>query len=105
MNTERMCVRAMCEGDRREYARIMAISAALHGPWSPSLPAGESHEALFDRQMVKMAAGSAWKGVGVLADGRIAGLFNLNELLRGPFQNAYAGWSINAEVAGQGYAT
>lgn len=100
-----MQVRALRPDDRAEFVRVMTVSEALHAPWSPSRPPDDTWDAHFDRQLARVASGTVWKGVGVLPDGRIAGIFNLNEIVRGPFQNAYAGWAINAEVAGRGLAT
>lgn len=101
----RLTLRAMQSSDRDEYIRVCALSEALVAPWSPRRPEGDTWAALFERQLQRAAEGTAWKGIGVLDDGRIGGLFNLNEIVRGPFQNAYAGWSVNAEVAGRGLAT
>ena len=100
-----MVLRALRSEDRAEYVRVMALSEPLHAPWSPLRPPDDTWDAHFDRQLARVASGTVWKGVGVLPDGRIAGMFNLNEIVRGPFQNAYAGWAINAEVAGRGLAT
>ena len=100
-----LTLRALSLDDRAEFVRVMTLSETLHAPWSPLRPPGDTAEALFERQLAKVADGSCWKGVGVLPDGRIGGFFNCNQIVRGPFQNAYAGWSVNAEVAGQGVAT
>ncbi|MGH9150580.1 MAG: GNAT family N-acetyltransferase [Acidimicrobiales bacterium] len=40
---------------------------------------------------------------GVFVDGRFAGEVNLNGVQRGPFQNAYLGYWIDRQQAGQGY--
>lgn len=98
-------LRPLAEGDRAEFVRVMAVSEGLHAPWSPARPPGDTWEAVFERAYAKHRAGTDWKGVAELEDGRFGGFFNLNELVRGPFQNAYAGWSVNAEVAGRGVAT
>lgn len=103
--TPRLHLRPLHEDDRAEMIRVLALSEALHAPWTPRRPPGDTWDAMVDRQLARVHDRTAWKGVGVLPDGRIAGFFNLNEVVRGPFQNAYAGWSVNAELAGQGYAT
>ncbi len=103
--SERLRLRALDEADRDEFIRVMALSEPLHAPWSPLRPPGDTWNALFERVLSLHRSGHHWKGVGVLPDGRFGGFFNLNEIARGPFQNAYAGWSVNAEVAGQGIAT
>jgi ribosomal-protein-alanine N-acetyltransferase len=38
-------------------------------------------------------------------DGAIVGVFNLSQIFRGPFQNAYLGYYVGAPFAGQGYMT
>lgn len=96
---------ALAPEHRAEYVRVLTLSEPLHAPWSPARPPGDSFEALFERQLEKAASGTCWKGIGLLPDGRIGGCFNCNEIVRGPFQNAYAGWMVNAEVANQGVAT
>ncbi len=42
-------------------------------------------------------------GFGVFVGGRFAGEVNLNNVQRGAFQNAYVGYWIDPELAGQGY--
>jgi [ribosomal protein S5]-alanine N-acetyltransferase len=42
-------------------------------------------------------------GFGIFVDGRVAGEINLSSIQRGPFQNAYIGYWIDQELAGQGY--
>lgn len=101
----RVALRPLLEGDREEFVAIHQRSEAHFAPWSPLRPPEQSWEALFERQLQKVAEGGAWKGVGVLESGRIGGFFNLNEIVRGPFQNAYAGWSVDVAVASQGVGT
>jgi ribosomal-protein-alanine N-acetyltransferase len=52
-----------------------------------------------------MASGRDLRLAGFLDDQRLAGIFSLNEIVRGAFQNAYAGWRVNVELARQGYGT
>ena len=105
VQTPRLLLRAIRPDDAQEACRVYALSAALHSPWNPARPDNDTWEALFDRSLQRHREGSSWRGVAVLADGRIGGFFGLNELVRGPFQNAYAGWAVNAELAGQGITT
>jgi len=42
-------------------------------------------------------------GFGVFVDGSLAGEINLNSVHRGPFQNAYVGYWIDQDQAGNGY--
>jgi ribosomal-protein-alanine N-acetyltransferase len=42
-------------------------------------------------------------GMGVFVNGQVVGEINLNQVQRGPFQNAYVGYWIDERQAGQGY--
>ena len=103
--TARMWVRPLAPADREEWVRASVLSEPLVGPWSPARPADFTWDAQFDRMIEQNAGGHSLRLVGFLPDRRLAGWFNLSGITRGPFQNAYAGWSVSAEVAGLGYAT
>jgi ribosomal-protein-alanine N-acetyltransferase len=107
IRTARMLVRSLEIDDQREFIRVHVVSEAFFAPWSPRRIG--SYEDLFRAEMSKVEAGGRagtyHRMVGVLDDGRIAGFFNLGEVVRGAFHNAYAGWKVNVEVARQGYAT
>ena len=98
-------LRPLLPSDREEFTRVLAYSEPLHAPWNPTRPPGDTWDAMFDRQIASVADGRSWKGVAELPDGRIGGFFSLSEIVRGVFQSAYAGWSVNAEVGGRGVAT
>ena len=104
-----MLLRPLVPGDRAAYRRAHEASAAMWAPWFPVSPLAETADQWFDRQLERVASGARdgteCRLVGFLADGRIAGFFNLTQIFRRALQNAYAGWSINAEVARQGLAT
>ena len=103
--SSRLLLRSVLPDDHDEYVRVIAASQSLHAPWTPRPPPGWTPVDSFRTLLERSAGGRDFKGVGVLADGRIGGLFNLNEIVRGAFHSAYAGWSVNAEVAGRGVAT
>ncbi len=104
--TPRMLLRPLRAADEAEWVRMSIVSESLTAPFSPLPPEGpDPWVQRFHGSLARMADGSSVRLVGILEDGRIAGLFNLNEIVRGPFENAYAGWSVNLEVAGEGYAT
>jgi ribosomal-protein-alanine N-acetyltransferase len=107
LRTPRLLLRSLAEGDLAEFVRVHEVSADFHGPWSPVH--GGSLEDLFRAEIAKVEegreSGRHYRFVGVLDDGRIAGFFNLGEVVRGAFHSAYAGWRVNVEVARQGYAT
>lgn len=112
IRTQRMVLRPLAQTDRAAFVRVYELSREHLAPWSPApedsgLFAGL--DAFFDRSLRRTAdshaSGSAARLVGVLPDGRIAGQFNLNNIVRGVGQMADAGWLVSAEVAGQGFAT
>jgi [ribosomal protein S5]-alanine N-acetyltransferase len=109
IRTPRMLLRTLLPGDRVAYRRAHEASAAMWAPWFPVSPLEETADQWFDRQLERVASGARegteCRLVGFLADGRIAGLFNLTQIFRRALQGALAGWSVNAEVARQGYAT
>lgn len=69
----------------------------------------ESLDELFDRQLALTEIGertrSSCRRVGVLADGRIVGMFNLNAISRGLEFQAEASWWVATPWAGHGLAT
>jgi ribosomal-protein-alanine N-acetyltransferase len=99
-----MRLRPLVESDRAEFVRVRTVSEELFREW---LPAREkSLDELFEEELAKNRMEDRYlRLAGVTAHGRLAGFFNLNEIVRGVFQNAYAAWSVSAEVAGQGYGT
>lgn len=128
VRTARLAVRPLVRADREEWVRVTTLSAPLVGPWNPT-PSGDPG-ARFDRAVpvgpdlanslpahsLPEFADSEFRNAGLaerrdlrlagfLEGGTIACLLSLTEIVRGPFQNAYAGWSVNADLAGQGFAT
>ncbi len=109
VSTERMFLRLMIRADRKEYVRMHSARWELLQPWSPRVPAGISFDELFHRQLppreTRIGRMSGFRFVAILADGRMAGVFTLSEVVRGVFQNAYAGWRVDPGLWGQGLAT
>ena len=103
--TARMTLRSLEPGDRAEFVRMHEVSADFLAPWIPARPPGSTWHDLFDLELDKAGRDNHARMALVAPDGRIAGLFNLGEIVRGFFQSAYAGWRMNVEFAGQGYAT
>lgn len=109
VRTTRMTLRNLESGDRDEFVRVHNVSQELFEPWMPRAPEGETLELRFERMLERAATGSRqdseYRLVGILVDGRIAGFFNLFQIVRGAFENGSASWSVSADVAGQGLAT
>ena len=100
-----MTIRATLESDRDEWTRALLASEAMHAPWVPARGDWGSPDELFWNGLARHQQGSAWRGVAVAPDGRIAAWVNLNDVVRGVSHSANAGWSVNVEFAGQGVAT
>ncbi len=109
IQTARMVLRPLVEADREEFVRVHEVSREHFGAWSPAMPPGQTFEQYFLQQLERTAAterdGTGMRRVGVLVDGTIAGVFNLDQIFRGPFLNCYAGWKVCVEQCGRGLAT
>ncbi len=102
-----MLLRALRPADRAEYERVHTVSADFFRPWFSWHQDGATAIPDFDHELERVSrgleAGTHVRLVGVLAGGRLAGFFNLTDIVRGAFQNAYASWSVSADVARRGY--
>jgi ribosomal-protein-alanine N-acetyltransferase len=86
--------------DESEFLGLMRASRQLHQPWvTPPLAAGP-----FAAYLERVAQDNA-EGFLVCrcADGAIAGVINLNEIVRNAFQSAYLGYYVGAPFARRGY--
>src|SRR5438477_6164971 len=106
LRTARLTLRPLAPQDRDEHLRVHEVSDELWRRWMPLPPADQTPQGRFDRDLAAtergLADGTACRLVAFLPDGRIAGFFTLSQIFRRGFQNAYAGWRVNAEVIGQG---
>jgi ribosomal-protein-alanine N-acetyltransferase len=104
-----MRLRPLEQTDRDEFARVLAVSRAAWAPWMPAAPAGSTEGDVFEQELERaglgLASGTHLRLAGFLSDGRLAGLFSLNEIVRGPFESAHAGWSVSADLMGRGLGT
>jgi ribosomal-protein-alanine N-acetyltransferase len=107
--SRRMHLRALRREDAAEFARVLEVSRAEWAPWMPAAPAGSSDADIVEQELERVAAGrragTHLRLAGFLMDGRLAGLFSLNEIVRGPFESAYAGWSVSADQMGRSLGT
>ena len=104
-----MLLRVLTSDDASEFTRVLGVSRAEWAPWTPSAPAGSSDADIFEQELDRAVrgreAGTHLRLAGFLDDGRLVGLFSLNEIVRGPFQSAYAAWSVSADRMRQGLGT
>jgi ribosomal-protein-alanine N-acetyltransferase len=117
--TERLWLRVLTEDDEAEFVRTHALSREHYAPWSPIEPPGLSAEGFFRQQLQRcrdgLRHGTDYRFVAIEravpgrstggAEDRIVGFFGLNNIVRGVFQNAYAGWRVCVDQLGKGYAT
>ncbi|MEM7754037.1 MAG: GNAT family protein [Planctomycetota bacterium] len=109
VRTERMVLRPLLSIDRGPFLDLVRTNAAHLSPWVPIRDGDETEDAYFDRQLALCADGdangSAWRRVGVLDDGQIVGMFNLNAITRGLSWEADAAWWLGRAFTGRGLAT
>ncbi|HEX6653330.1 MAG TPA: GNAT family protein [Thermoleophilaceae bacterium] len=89
-------------GDRDEFVEAMARSREFHGTWiSPPATAAD-----FD-QLLRRAEDDTFVSlvIRLREDGRLAGMFNISEIVRRAFQSAYVGYGGIAGLEGRGYMT
>ncbi|MGZ4388657.1 MAG: GNAT family N-acetyltransferase [Gaiellaceae bacterium] len=101
-------IRPLALGDAAELLEIRLRNRAYLEPWEPQrnerfyTPAGQ--RAAVEAGVAARDAGRAYPFV-VEHEGRIVGGVNLNEVVRGVFQNAYLGYWIDGARGGRGFAT
>lgn len=98
----RTYVRPVAARDRRDFLAMTRASAALHHPWiSPP-----TTERMFQHYLARIESGER---VGLLVcrshDDRIAGVVNVNGIMRGTFLSASLGYYAAADCAGHGLMT
>lgn len=96
----RVTLRPLADRDQDEFIALVAASADLHRPWM-SLPA--TPEAF--QTYVARYAGPDEESLLVCrrGSGAIAGMINVNSIIRGRYQNGSLGYAAFAPSVGQGY--
>lgn len=104
--TSRMVLRPLHTGDRDAFVEAVDAARLALERWMPIHEEGEDDHALFDRQLRLTeegeSHGTAFRRVGVLADGTIAGAFNLTTIERGLDFEAEANWWVRPDYSGKG---
>jgi ribosomal-protein-alanine N-acetyltransferase len=107
--TARLLFRPLEPSDRAAFLRFHEISREHFRPWNPAPPPGETLDQKFDAELERIAKdhgeGTGARRAGFLADGRLAGTFNLSMIFRRDFLNCYAGWTVAADCIDQGIGT
>jgi ribosomal-protein-alanine N-acetyltransferase len=120
VRTARLTLRPLEPGDRAAHVAFMDANAEHLRPWQPANSPGSTPDTRFDtaiqrsndavatgrelRLFAFAREGANWGGAGPGA-GAMVGWFNLNNVARGVFQNAYAGWALGRAATGRGLAT
>jgi ribosomal-protein-alanine N-acetyltransferase len=98
----RVTLRPATGGDEREFVSLARASAGLHHPWmSLASTPGEFYAYLERYQQ----PGEESLLVCVRSIGAIAGVVNINTIIRGRFQSGSLSYAAFAPTAGQGYLT
>ena len=86
--------------DQGEYLAAVRRSVGIHRPWvqPPSTPAA------FTEYLARASREDFFAAfVRARSDHRLLGVFNLSQIVRGKFQNAYLGYYAFAFAEGHGY--
>jgi ribosomal-protein-alanine N-acetyltransferase len=86
--------------DRREFVDLVEASVELHRPWTYPPADASSYRRLLERNRVDNFYALLARR---MEDDAIVGLFELSDVVRGSFQNAYLGYWVGEPFAGQGY--
>jgi ribosomal-protein-alanine N-acetyltransferase len=86
--------------DRSEFIELVEASVELHRPWTYPPADAPSFRRLLERNRSDNFFALFARRT---EDDAIVGLFELSEVVRGSFQNAYMGYWVGAPYAGQGY--
>jgi len=102
MRSTRLVLRPPTLADEDEWLDRMRASRSYHRPWIQMSTTPETYRAYVERGE---AANREFRIACRLEDGALTGFFNVTEIVRGNFQNAFLGYGGVAEFAGQGYMT
>lgn len=97
---EAVFLRAPERRDEAEFLELVRRSRKLHRPWVSPPATPERFRAYLRR-----CRDADYCGLLACrrADGRIVGLFNISQIVRGPLQSAFLGYWAGAPFAGRGY--
>jgi ribosomal-protein-alanine N-acetyltransferase len=93
-------IRRPSEADAAEFVALMRDSAELHGPWGEYPTTIEKFEEYLRRRALPDHAGFL---VCDREGGAIAGVININSIVRGFFQSGYLGYYVGQPFARRGY--
>jgi len=95
----RVGIRRPVEADCGEFLEMVNSSRQLHAPWVDPPSTREKFLEYLERRRGPVDDGFL---VCEIASGKIAGVINLNNIVRGAFLSAYLGYYAHAAFAGRG---
>ncbi|WP_245647125.1 GNAT family N-acetyltransferase [Microtetraspora niveoalba] len=101
IGSSRVFLRPISGGDQDEFVRLVRASVDLHHPWM-SLPATPEEFQAYVRRFDDPESAQCLL-VRVQDTGAMAGVININSIIRGRFQNGSLGYAAFAPTAGRGY--
>lgn len=96
----RVTLRLLSGADQDEFLGLVAASTGLHHPWM-SLPATAQEFRAYRTRFDHVTAESLL--ICLRGTGGIAGVVNINSIIRGRFQNGSLSYAAFAPTAGRGY--
>ena len=102
LSGEHVGIRRPGDADAAEFVALMRASAALHQRWGEYPTTIEKFAEYLRRRDMPDQEGFL---VCDLASGAIAGVININSIVRGFFQSGYLGYYVGEPFARRGYMT
>lgn len=99
LTATRVFLRPLTIEDREIFLTAVRVSAVLHYPWVAPPDSPEAFAAYLQRLAREDCEGRL---VCLQQPGALVGVINLNNIIRGAFQNAFLGYYAFAPFAGQG---
>ena len=97
MTTNIIIIREPTIHDEAKFLSATQKSVSLHHPWVKAPQTSEEFQAY-----IKRSQQDNQKSLLILKDDQIAGVFNINEIVRGCFQNAFLGFYVISGFENQG---
>ena len=99
---QRVAIRRPAAEDCDEFTALMRASVAFHLPWGEYPATRERFDEYLARRQLPGEEGFL---VCEFAGGAIAGVVNINSIVRGAFQSGYLGYCVGEPFARKGYMT
>lgn len=99
MTTKLISIREPTNEDENNFLAAMQRSQTLHAPWVKSPQTSQDYRDYLQRRQQD----NQKCYLVIDQDENIVGVFNLSEIVRGYFQNAYIGFYAVADYVGKGY--